>query len=288
MFGAVEAGGTKFVLGIGPAPGQMAAQATIPTRSPAETLEAAAQWFGAVGAPLAAIGIASFGPVELDRASPRWGHITETAKPGWSGCDIAGFFARRFGVPMGFDTDVNGAALAEWRLGAGRGAGSLAYLTVGTGIGGGAVLDGRVLHGTGHPEMGHAFVRRPAGDEGFAGACPFHGDCLEGLASGTAIRARWSASLSELPPEHEAHGLVAGYLAQACHTLFATLAVELVVLGGGVLKTPVLLERVAAEAKALDGGYLPGGARQQVVAPQLAPVSGLYGAMLLAEEASRA
>lgn len=286
MLGGIEAGGTKFVLSVGASPDAIAARHTIPTRDPATTLAEAADWFAAQGE-ISALGIGSFGPVELDRASPRWGFITNTPKPGWAHCDVAGYFARTLGVPVGFDTDVNAAALAEHRA-AGAGSGSLAYLTVGTGIGGGLVLEGRPVHGIAHPEMGHIYPRRHAQDADFAGICPHHRDCLEGLASGPAVIARWGASLSELPDDHPGHAIIADYIAQACHTLFASVAVAEVVIGGGVANTPGLVERVAERARELDAGYLPGGARHVVIRPRLGGDSGIIGAMLLAEAAAGA
>ena len=281
MLGAIEAGGTKFVLAVGPAPNTITARHTIPTRDPATTLAEAAQWFTAQGR-IAALGIASFGPVELDPAAHSWGTITNTPKPGWADCDIAGFFAMALGVRVGFDTDVNAAALAEYHAAAGAGCRSLAYLTIGTGIGGGLVLDGTPVHGIAHPEMGHIYPRRAADDHAFAGICPHHGDCLEGLASGPAIKARWGASLSDLPADHCAHAIIADYIAQAVHTLFATTAAERVVIGGGVAKTAGLIERVAARAQALSAGYLPGGARHRVLRPQLGEDAGITGALMLA------
>jgi fructokinase len=286
MLGAIEAGGTKFVLAVGPSPGTILARHTIPTRDPATTLAAAAEWF-AGWSDLRAIGIGSFGPVELDRRSPRWGFITNTPKAGWADCDVAGYFAGALGVPVGFDTDVNAAALAEYRAAGGAGEG-LAYLTIGTGIGGGLVLEGRAVHGIAHPEIGHIYPRRHPQDADFPGICPDHGDCLEGLASGPAIRARWGVSLSDLPPEHPGHAIIADYVAQACHTLFAATAVREVVIGGGVAQTPGLVERIAARARELDAGYLPGGQRHAVIAPRLGGDSGIVGAMMLAEAAARA
>lgn len=284
LIAGIEAGGTKFVLAVGTAPTAITARHVIPTRLPEETLAEAADWFAAQGA-IAALGIASFGPVVIDRRSPRWGRIGRTPKPGWKDCDLAGYFARRLNVPVGLDTDVNGAALAEFSLGAGRGTAGMAYVTVGTGIGGGLMINGEIVHGAGHPEMGHFHPRRDAADHDFAGHCPYHGDCLEGLASGPAILARWGADLSHLPPEHEAHDLVTGYLAQLCHTLFACTAVERVVLGGGVMKTPGLVDAVAARVRLVDNDYLPGGAVQSVVAPGLGEASGITGALLLASQA---
>lgn len=286
VIGAIEAGGTKFVLAIGPSQTEIAARHEIPTRSPEATLAEAAHWFETQG-PVDTLGIASFGPLELDPAAPGFGHITNTPKPGWAGCDIAGYFRDRLSIPVGIDTDVNGAAMAEAKWGAGRGGSSLAYITIGTGIGGGLVIRGEPVHGAGHPEMGHVYVRRAGPGDSFPGACPQHGACLEGLASGTAIRARWGAPLSDLPPDHDAHGIVAGYVAQLCHALFAIASVETVVLGGGVMKTPGLLERIVAHARDLDNGYLPGAGRRRICKPALGDNAGLIGAQMLAPTPAR-
>ena len=283
VLGGIEAGGTKFVLAIGSASGQIVARHSLPTRHPDETLAAVADWFEGQGG-VCALGIASFGPVDLNPTSPLWGHITQTPKPGWSQCDLVGFFARRWAIPIGFDTDVNAAALAE--AAAGDAAATLAYVTIGTGIGGGLVLAGQAVHGVAHPEMGHIYPRRPDVDRRFAGVCPYHGDCLEGLASGPAITARWGASLSDLPPDHDAHSVIADYLAQLCHMLFATTAVETVVLGGGVMNTPGLLARVQARAAALDGQYLPGRGRHRIRTPHLGHDAGVCGALILAQRAA--
>ncbi|MDT8279983.1 MAG: ROK family protein [Erythrobacter sp.] len=283
MLGGIEAGGTKFVLAVGPSPDAISARHSIPTRDPATTLAEAAAWFKTQGA-IAALGIGSFGPVELDRASPRWGRITNTPKPGWADCDIAGFFAGLMGVPVGFDTDVNAAALAEYAAAGGQG-GSLAYLTIGTGIGGGLVLGGQPVHGIAHPEMGHIYPRRHADDRDFPGICPHHGDCLEGLGSGPAIAARWGKSLSQLPADHPGHAIIADYIAQACHMLFASIAVGEVVIGGGVANTPGLIERVAERARELDAGYLPGGARHRIISPRRGADAGIIGALMLAKAA---
>jgi fructokinase len=283
MLGAIEAGGTKFVLAVGPSPDRITARHTIATRDPATTLAEAAEWLAGQGG-TTALGIGSFGPVELDRTSPRWGVITTTPKPGWADCDIAGYLAGALGVPVGFDTDVNAAALAE-HAASGSTGGSLAYLTVGTGIGGGLVLDGQPVHGIAHPEVGHIYPRRHPDDRDFPGTCPSHGDCLEGLASGPAIMARWGTSLSQLPIDHPGHAIIADYIAQACHVLFASVAVEEVVVGGGVANTPGLVERVAQRARELDAGYLPGTARHRVIRPRLGSDAGITGAMMLAQRA---
>ena len=285
LLGAIEAGGTKFVLAVGHSqgdgPDEVLASHTIPTASPQETLETAADWLEQQGA-IASLGIASFGPADLQSGSPTWGHITNTPKPGWSNYDLAGYFGRRFGVPIGFETDVNAAALAEFAAAGPDEGSSLVYVTVGTGIGGGLVIAGKAVHGAAHPEMGHLFPRRDRSDNGFPGTCPFHGDCLEGLASGPAIIARWGASLSKLGPDHEAHMIVAGYLAQLCHTVFAATATETIVLGGGVMKAPDLLDRVLQLVAQIDAGYLPGRTRQVIRAPRLGIEAGVRGALLLA------
>lgn len=281
MLGAIEAGGTKFVLAVGTSAQNITARRSIPTRDPAITLAEAADWFAQAGA-ISALGIGSFGPVDLDPASLTWGRITNTPKPGWADCDIAGFFMDRLGVPVGFDTDVNAAALAEYAAAGGAG-GSLAYLTIGTGIGGGLVLDGKPVHGIAHPEVGHIYPRRTADDCEFPGICPHHGDCLEGLASGPAIFTRWGKPLSQLPEGHQAHAIIADYIAQACHMLFASVAVGEIVIGGGVANTPDLVERVAERTRTLDAGYLPGGTRHAIIRPRLGGDAGIIGALMLAE-----
>lgn len=284
LLGGIEAGGTKFVLAVGRSPTDIISRHEIPTRTPEATLAQACEWFEDQGS-ISALGIASFGPIDLDRSSPRWGHITNTPKPSWANWDVAGYFAERLDTPIGFDTDVNAAALAEHEHGAGKAAGSLAYITVGTGIGGGLVLDGQAVHGAAHPEMGHIFPRRHADDQEFAGICPHHGDCLEGLASGPAIKARWGTSLSDLPADHMAHEIIANYLAQLAHSLIAMTAAEIIVLGGGVMKTGGLLERVNHTASQLGAAYFPGGSKHKIVSPSLGQNAGLAGALMLAEGA---
>ncbi len=281
LLGGIEAGGTKFVLAVGHSPTEIIERHEIPTRDPATTLAEAGEWFEGQGS-ISALGIASFGPVDLDQSSPLWGHITNTPKPGWENCDLAGYFAERFGVPIGFDTDVNGAALAEYLHGAGKGASSLAYITVGTGIGGGLVLDGKAVHGAAHPEMGHIFPRRHGDDREFKGICPHHRDCLEGLASGPAIKARWGASLSELPADHIAHEIIAYCLAQLAHSLIAMTAVEIIIFGGGVMKTGGLVKRVNQVVSELGAEYFPGGSKHKIVLPGLGENAGLAGALMLA------
>ncbi len=277
-YGLIEAGGTKFVLGVANEARQIPARHRIETTTPEETLSQMTEWLTA-HAPFDAIGVATFGPVELDPSSSNWGHILSTPKAGWSGADLAGALRARFSCPIAIDTDVNAAALAESLWGAGCGDGTTLYFTIGTGIGGGAVIDGRTLRGLGHPEMGHIRLARHPEDAGFAGTCPFHGDCLEGLASGPAIIARWGCSLSDLPPDHPAHGIIAHYLAQAVVTMQAIFEPSRIIFGGGVMATPRLLHRVIERAEVSGGGYFRSQARDIVVAPGLGDDAGLLGAL---------
>ncbi len=278
LYGMVEAGGTKFVLGVATGPDDIRETVRFPTTSPAETINAMLDWF-ADRAPLAGIGIATFGPVGLNPHQPDWGHILQTPKAGWSGADLAGPLKTQFACPVAIDTDVNGAALAESLWGAGQGHSSVLYFTVGTGIGGGAVIGGRTLQGQSHPEMGHIRVPRHSDDLQFAGTCPFHGDCLEGLASGPAILERWGASLSELPETHSAHDIIAWYLAQASVTMQAVFEPGRILFGGGVMATPGLIDRVRHQAVALGGGYFRSDARAIICPPGLGTNAGLLGAL---------
>lgn len=282
QYGLIEAGGTKFVAGIADEHGTIAARHRIPTTTPEETIGATIGWFREQGLTPDAIGIASFGPLDLNRASPTWGHVTRTPKPHWSGADLVGPFARAFDCPVGLETDVNGAALAEARWGAGKTVGSLLYLTIGTGVGGGFVSDGRLLHGLSHPEMGHIRMPRHPDDRDFKGHCPFHGDCLEGLAAGPSIIARWGASLSELPDGHPGGDIIAWYLAQAAVTFQAIMEPARIVMGGGVTATPGLLDKVRAMATDSGAGYFAGHPAEVIVAPALGDNSGLLGALAVA------
>ncbi|MFO1498376.1 MAG: ROK family protein [Verrucomicrobiota bacterium] len=251
LFAAIEAGGTKFNCAIGRGPGDLRATTRIPTTSPRETIEACLAFFTAKlaewGKP-AAVGIASFGPLDLRPGSPTYGSITKTPKAGWSHVDLVTPFALGLGVPAAIDTDVNGAALAEGRWGAAQGLRNFIYLTVGTGIGGGAVVNGQLVHGLIHPEMGHVRpIRHPR--DSFHGVCAFHGDCLEGLASGPAMQGRWGRPASELPVGHEGWSMEADYLAQALVSYICVLSPERIILGGGVVQQkaifPLIRQRVA-------------------------------------------
>jgi fructokinase len=282
LYGLVEAGGTKFVLGVATDKDNIIATTRIPTTTPYETIPAMCEWFAAQGK-IDAVGAASFGPLDLDKSSPSWGHITATTKPHWSNTDIAGPIRAALGCPVAIDTDVNGAALAESIWGAGQGQRSVLYFTVGTGIGGGAVIDGRILQGLSHPEMGHIRLPRHRDDIDFAGVCPFHGDCLEGLASGPAIIARWGKSLSELPSGHPARDIIAFYLAQTVVTMQAIFEPGRIIFGGGVMSTPGLIGAVQGQAAILGKGYFKGDPPQIVTLPGLGDKAGLLGALALAQ-----
>ena len=286
LYGCIEAGGTKFVCAVARSPRDVRERVNLPTTDPAATLAQVVEFFRHMEAEhgaIAAFGVASFGPADVNSTSPRYGTILSTPKPGWSGFDIRGAIAEAFGVPVGFDTDVNGAVLAETMWGAARGVSSAAYVTVGTGIGVGIAIDGKAVHGKRHPEMGHIFPRRHPADLVFAGVCPFHGDCLEGLASGPAIKQRWAGPLSTLGSEEQ--DIIAFYLGQLAVTLIATLSPEAIVFGGGVLKTAGLLDRIKAAATALNKAYWCDDAEMEAVirAPGLEQNSGLLGALLLAK-----
>lgn len=294
LLGGVEAGGTKFVCAVG-VPGELRAVDRLPTGEDAEaTLARVIDFFGQQRSrfgPIAALGIASFGPVDLDRTSPTWGHITTTPKKGWRHVDIAGRLGRALDVPVGFDTDVAGAAIAEHRWGAGRGVSDLVYVTVGTGIGGGVLVGGRPVHGLLHPEMGHMLLPRHADDFDFAGTCPFHGHrCLEGLASGPAIEARWATPGERLAADHVAWKIEAHYLGTFAANLVLTLSPQRLIFGGGVCKAPGLLERVRRQLVAALGGYVSApaierGAERFLIAPALGDDAGVIGALALAEQA---
>lgn len=293
QWGAIEAGGTKFVCAVGSGPDDWREEIRFPTTTPAATLAQTVAFFQRHQAqtPLAGVGIGSFGPVDPDPASPGWGRITTTPKQGWTQTDIAGEVGRALGIPVGFDTDVNAAALGEGRWGAAQGLGSFIYLTVGTGIGGGGMTGGRLLHGMLHPEMGHVRVPHDWQADPYAGCCPYHGDCLEGLASGPALQARWGDRAAELPPDHPAWQLEARYLALGLVAYICTLSPQRIVMGGGVMAQPQLLPLVRQQVQELLHGYLQTpqittDIDRYIVAPALGPRAGIAGALALAMDAA--
>ena len=286
-YGGIEAGGTKFVCAVGSGPDDIRAEARFPTTTPQETIERTIAFFKRQGT-LAAIGVASFGPLDPNPASPTFGYITSTPKPGWANTDLVGPLKAALGVPVGFDTDVNGAALGEHRWGAAQGLDTFIYLTIGTGIGGGALVEGNLLHGLMHPEMGHIRIPHDRELDPFEGICPFHGDCLEGLASGPAIEARWGTRAETLPPDHPAWELEAAYLAYALVNFTLTLSPQRIILGGGVMEQAHLFPLVRAKVRELLNGYLQvsgilEGIDNFIVPPGLGNRAGVLGAMAVGE-----
>ena len=286
LYGGIELGGTKTTWGVATDASRPAAHGTFATAGAAETIAKAAAAIvdAAGGSELAALGVGAFGPIDL--AS---GVVGNTPKDGWRGAAVSERLTRLLPAPLGLDTDVNAAALGELHHGAGRGASDIVYVTVGTGIGGGAVVAGELVHGAGHPEMGHVTAVPHADDleEGFAGICPFHGGCLEGMASGTAIAARFGAPAGELAPDHPAWKREAHYIGAAIADLALLYRPQRIVLGGGVMHAPGLRELTRRRALEQLNGYIDvGDGSALVTAPGLGDLSGLVGALVLAQQAS--
>ncbi len=290
LYGSIEAGGTKFVCVIGSGPDHIVAETRIATTTPAETIEHTIDFFRRHAAefPIRALGIGSFGPVDLDRASPNYGYITTTPKPGWAQADLHGAIQQALKVPVAFDTDVNAAAYGEhhW-VAENRALDPLLYLTIGTGIGMGAIVNGKPLHGLLHPEAGHMLLPHDRRLDPFEGSCPFHGDCWEGLAAGPAVEKRWQQRGETLPPDHPAWPLEAHYVALAVVNLIYCFSPWRVVLGGGVMQQPGIIERIRGEVQRSINGYLQSERITRdidhlIVPPGLGTRSGVLGAMALA------
>ncbi|HOF39501.1 MAG TPA: ROK family protein [Candidatus Hydrogenedentes bacterium] len=294
VFGGIEAGGTKFVCALGSRPDDLREEERFPTTTPEETIGRCIACFEkhARREPITAIGISSFGPVDPNPESATWGYITSTPKPGWGQTPFAGRIAEALGVPVGFDTDVNGAALGENRWGAAQGLDSFIYLTVGTGIGGGGLLGGRLMHGLIHPEMGHVRLPRDKDRDSFEGVCPYHGDCLEGLASGPAMEKRWGTRAEALPDSHPAWDLEAHYLAVALAGFICTLSPQRIILGGGVMERRTLFPKIRENVLAVLNGYVQSPVildhiDKYIVPPGLGSKAGVLGAIALAQDAAR-
>lgn len=293
MIAGIETGGTKVICAAAAAasPDEPVLTRRFPTTTPDETIGRIRAFLDEAAAdePLQAVGVASFGPVDAQRGSGRYGWVTGTPKPGWSDTDLLGRIVPA-GVPSAFVSDVLGAAVGEQRFGAGRGTRGLAYATVGTGVGVGLIVDGRPTGGDGWPELGHLLVRRHPDDD-YAGNCPFHGDCLEGLAAGPAVSDRWGVDASSFPADvHDtAFSILASYIAQLAFTVVLATGAERMVLGGGVMLAPGLLEAVRAELPRLVRGYGPthlvtGDPKDLLVAPAIVGSSGVVGALALAAD----
>lgn len=293
LLGAIEAGGTKFVCAVGSGPDDIRSVTRIPTTTPAETIPQVIDFFQqqtkSEGS-LAAIGIGAFGPVDVRANSPKFGWFLNTPKPGWQQIDFAGALKRDLSVPIGFDTDVNAAALGEHRWGSAKGLESFIYLTVGTGIGGGGLVRGQPIHGLLHPEMGHILIPHDLSVDPFVGSCPFHRDCLEGLASGFAMEKRWAQKAASLSADHPAWALEAHYLAIGIVNYILTFSPERIVLGGGVMAQkqlfPLIRSQVCEKLNAyLDVPEITNDIAAYIVPPQLGSQSGIMGAFALAQQA---
>ncbi|HET8749655.1 MAG TPA: ROK family protein [Sphingomicrobium sp.] len=288
-YAGIELGGTKCIALLARDGSEVLARETVPTTSPDETLgrieRTLLEWKRSEG--FDALGIASFGPIDLDPDSVTWGHTLTTPKPGWPNANIAPRLRDAIGVPVAFDTDVNGAALAEMRWGAGRWLDDFAYVTVGTGVGVGLIVNGRPTRGFGHCELGHVRVARPPGDD-WPGSCPYHGDCVEGLASGSSLRARFGDGLDALQPDDPVWDSVAWTLGQLCHVIVCASAPQAIAIGGGVIVNQAhLLGRIQAKLEQSLNGFiqLPGDG-EYVRAPGLGRDAGPLGAIALAMTAA--
>jgi len=292
LLGAIEAGGTKFVCAVGTGPDDLRSVTRIPTTTPAETLPQVLDFFrqqiASEGA-LDAIGIGAFGPVDVRAHSPTFGWFLNTPKPGWQQIDFAGMLKRELSVPIGFDTDVNAAALGEHRWGNAQGLETFIYLTVGTGIGGGGFVGGKPIHGLLHPEMGHILIPHDLSVDPFAGSCPFHQDCLEGLASGFAMEQRWGQKADSLPAGHPAWALEANYLATGLVNFILTLSPERIIIGGGVMAQKQLFSLMRSQVCEKLNNYLSvpkiiSEIEDYIVPPKLDDKAGILGALALAQQ----
>ncbi len=290
IYGAIEAGGTKFVCALGSGPEDIRQVVHFPTTTPKETIARTVDFFQmnlSKDEQLESIGIASFGPVDPDKRSATYGYITATPKPGWSNFDFVGAIQDALAVAVNFDTDVNGAALGEWRWGAAQGLDTFIYMTIGTGIGGGGLSNGKMMHGLVHPEMGHIPLPHDWKLDPFPGACPFHGDCLEGMAAGPALEKRWGQRAEKLPLDHPAWDLEAHYLATGLVSLIVSLSPQKIILGGGVMQQAHLFSLVREKVVRYLNGYVQSPMileriDEYIVPPALGNRAGVLGALAMA------
>lgn len=293
-FIGIEGGGTKFVCAYGSGPDDLQERVVIRTETPAVTMQALAEYIRNVQSrvQIAAIGASIFGPLDLDRASPTYGYITTTPKHEWINFDFVGALKREFSCPVGFDTDVNAAVVSEYRWGAAQNISDVLYLTVGTGIGGGAIVNHQLVHGAMHPEMGHILIPQDPRDH-FAGVCEYHGNCLEGLASGPSLKDRWQVkSALDLPADHPGWEIEASYLGLALANYTLTLSPKRIIIGGGVMRQEHLLAKIRRELLKHLQGYIRNptvvqGIDSYVIKPGLQENAGVLGAIALAELALR-
>jgi fructokinase len=283
LIGAIEAGGTKFVCGVGNEAGEILERVSFPTEQPEKTLSQVIEFFK--NKQVKAIGIGSFGPINIDSASPQYGFVTTTPKPGWANYPMLPELAKVFDVPFGWDTDVNAAALGEATWGAAQGLKSCLYYTIGTGVGVGVYSEGKLVHGLVHPEGGHVLTRRHP-DDTYAGKCPYHGDCLEGMAAGPGIEERWGVKASELPADHQAWEFEAFYIGQAVSSAILLLSPQKIILGGGVMHQLHLFPLIREQVKNNLKGYVSASEvtdhiDSYIVPPGLGDNAGLSGSIAL-------
>jgi fructokinase len=295
LLGSIEAGGTKFVCAVGYGPEDMLSEVRFPTTTPEETLARTIEYFEEQArrhGPIAALGVGAFGPVDIHPTSPTYGRISKSPKTAWIGANIYAPLKQALRVPIGFDTDVNAAALGEWRYGAARGLDTFVYLTFGTGIGGGGMVGGKLMHGLVHPEMGHMKIPHDTASDPYEGRCPFHKDCFEGLAAGPAIEARWGRKGETLPKDHPAWELETDYIALGLMNLICILSPERVILGGGMMQQEHLFPRIRRKVRERLAGYVQAEAVLEkmdtyIVPPKLGNHAGILGGIALAELALR-
>ncbi len=285
-FGALEAGGTKMVVAVGDENGRILEQRSIPTTTPDETMPKIIDYFR--GKEIASLGVACFGPIDLNKASETYGYITSTPKTAWMNFDIVGCLKDALGIPIGFDTDVNGSILGEITYGCAKGLTDAIYLTIGTGIGGGVMSNGRLLHGMLHPELGHIRIGKRADDKG-SSVCPFHDDCLEGLASGVSIEKRWGKKGIELKDNKEVWELEADYIATALVNYCLTLSPQKIILGGGVMHQKQLFSLIRDKFRDKMAGYIKTkeleNLEEYIVPASLHDDQGIMGAVKMAIDA---
>lgn len=287
LYGCMEGGGTKFVCAVGSGPDEIVEEIRFPTTTPGNTLSQAIAFFQKYN--LSAIGLAPFGPLDMNPASPTYGSITNTPKPGWAGTNVVAAFQRTFDVPLAFELDVNAAAFGEYSwIPDNKRLESLVYFTIGTGIGAGIIINGKVTHGLTHPEAGHMRLPHDRKKDPFPGTCPFHGDCFEGMASGPALARRWGKPAEMLPDDHPAWEQETLYIAYALVNVILTLSPQRIVLGGGVMEHQSLFPSIRGKVRGLLNGYLTspmltGTMEEYIVPPALGKRSGVLGALALAE-----
>lgn len=290
LYGGIEAGGTKFVCSVASGPDEILDEVRFPTTTPEETIQKSIRYFKEFQKKskrqLSAIGIGSFGPIDLNKMSLTYGFITTTPKSGWQYTDLIKPISNTLNIPVVFDTDVNAAAIGEGKWGAATGLKNYIYLTIGTGIGGGLIINGNPVHGLVHPEMGHILLSKEINDD-FQGVCPFHPNCFEALASGTAMKSRWNIPAEDIPKTHPAWELEAGYIAQALHNYICSVSPEMIILGGGVMQQTHLISLVRKKVKIYLNDYIQSpviikNIDQYIVLPGLGNQAGVLGAIALA------